>query len=162
VINNFAWQQGFLKNKERSLVDAKQAGSLLKPGQYFYDREKEIFYANPKRALYGHTIFAVTKSNKFIIFKIFNKSTKDNGLYLEQLGPALAKVSQGILGKTGIKDSIIFAGVGANGGDPRTFLGLVDNPGFKNTPEDNLAIKLQEKLAMNSRKPAYLKVLMSP
>ncbi len=128
----------------------------LKPGQYFYNQNTQEFSTKLKRALYGHTIFAVTKQGKMIVFKLFNRANKDNGLYIEQLGTALQAVSQNLLQNQAVNDEIVFAGVGANGGDPRTFLGLGENPGYKNSPEDNKQVLLQEKLSKISRKPILI------
>ncbi|MFC1617549.1 hypothetical protein ACFL2K_04955 [Candidatus Margulisiibacteriota bacterium] len=54
---------------------------------------------------------------------------------------------------------IIFAGIGANGGDVRSFLGLTDKPGFKNNPDDNPNFCLNEKLKGRNAMPQYFKVL---
>jgi hypothetical protein len=91
-----------------------------------------------KRGTMGHTVFGVTKSNKLIVFKTFNPAKKDKGVLLEQVGPLM----KGISAKLG--EEVIFAGIGANGGDPRTFLGVSGK--YKNTPEDNPQIRLQEKI----------------
>lgn len=122
----------------------------LLPGDYRI--EGQTFITRPKRALYGHTLFGITENQGLVIFKIFNKNDKTNGLYLEQLGPAIQSIS------TLFGENIQFAGVGANGGDVRTWLGALG--GYKNTAEDGSI--LQEKLELSTgrrdNRPLYLTI----
>lgn len=123
----------------------------LQVGQCYIDEIKYVFKVRLKRALYGHTILGVTKNGRVLVFKIFNRQAKDNGLYLEQLGETLNHIADNI------GEKVIFAGVGANGGDVRTFLGHLKD--YKNISEDGKI--LQEKITNDicrDKKPTWLTI----
>lgn len=134
----------------------------LKTGEYHYDKKSQEFSTCLKRNTLGHTMFALTNTGKIIVFKLFNEATStnavNNGLLIEQLGTALNEISKSMFEAKDLNEKIVFAGIGANAIDVRTFLGLGANPGYKNKPEDNPNIKLQ-KLSERPAKPLYLKIL---
>ncbi len=66
----------------------------------------------------GYTVFAITEMGDFVVFKTYNNDAKTNGFRVEDIGISTEALGRlpGMLQK---EDKIVFAGVGANGGDVR-------------------------------------------
>jgi hypothetical protein len=96
---------------------------ILKIGEYVVDASTEKIYIKPRRARYGHTVWASTSQGRLFSFKFYGLPDteglhKNQGFYLEQVGPAVHQLAQSFLGE---RETLLHAGISSNGGDTRLY-----------------------------------------
>jgi len=132
-----------------------ESAANLQPGQYHYDRNHKKYYICLKRSTYGHNVFGITVDNELVIFKIFNKKDKSNGVFLEQIGGLFNWIALQHLGKP-----IKHAGVVTGGGDTVSWFKDIKTNGIWSFSNKSLIDKsvLQEKRTENKKKEIMLMI----